>query len=552
MPLPNPLAVLLSLLPSLLPSLLLPILLLSTPPAAQASDSGTGGRLALIKKRGEILVGVKMDYPPFGMLKPDGTPVGFEHDLAEDLARQLGVKLHKIAVTGANRLQLLDDGRVDVVIATTGDTEERRRIATMVEPSYYSSGVTLMTRPETALTRWTDLRGQEVCATQGSYFNRTMTSRHLLSLQMYGNGRDAKLAVRDGRCIGWLFDNTAIAGDLRTPEWQSYKAALPPQLITPWSIAVARSENESELDHTIGDAVAVWHRTGYLIALEQKWGLPPSEFLMQAHRRWSETEADGKLLCRRDSAGFWPVQCRNPIFVTSSEVTGLRQFGLYIKEHTGINLTFIYDDYERSHFLRGVRTTLALTVACVLGSLLAGIAFAILADAHVAFASRAIRFGALVGRMTPPLLQIYVLFFGIGSMVSALWNIRFSPFAVVVACLSFTTGSGIMHVLLNAAHARRATDPGFRLQLPTLAVAMVRSSAPLTAALVNVSKATMMASAISVSDLLSVSTSIIAEHGDVGVVMNTLMLFYLTLSFTVIRLFRLAEKKGAQWALRKY
>lgn len=549
MPIPLPRAVLLAALLSTL--LLLMPSAIHAADAGDATDAGTGGRLALIKKRGEILVGVKMDYPPFGMLKQDGKPVGFEHDLAEDLAQQLGVKLHKVAVTGANRLQLLNDGRVDVVIATTGDTEERRRIATMVEPSYYSSGVTLMTRPDTTLTRWTDLRGQEVCATQGSYFNRTMTSRHLLSLQMYGNGRDAKLAVRDRRCIGWLFDSTAIAGDLRTPEWQTYKATLPLQLITPWSIAVARSESEGQLDHTIGDVVAAWHRNGFLIAQEQKWGLPPSDFLAQAHQRWSETGDDGAPVCRRDSAGLWPVQCRNPIFVTSAEVTGLRQFGLYIKEHTGLNLTFIYDDYERGHFLRGVRTTLALTIACVLGSLLAGIVFAILAEAHIAVASRAIRISALVSRMTPPLLQIYVLFFGIGSMVSALWNIRFSPFAVVVLCLSCTTGSSIMSALLHAAQARRAANPAFRLQLSTLAVAMVRSSAPVTAALVNVSKATMMASAISVSDLLSVSTSIIAEHGDVGVVMNTLMLFYLALSFSVIRLFRFAEKKGTQWTSAK-
>jgi len=517
-----------------------------------AAHAVASGRMEMIKKRGEVVVGVKVDYPPFGMLDSEGTPIGLEHDLAVDLARQLGVKLRTVAVTGANRLQALDDGRVDVVIATTADTAERRKIATMVEPSYYSSGVTLMTRPDVTLTQWSDLRGQQVCATQGSYFNRIMTTRNLLSLEVYGSGRDAKLAVRDRRCVGWLFDNTAIAGDLRSPEWHDYQATLPPQLITPWSIAIAQSESGGDFDRFIGDTVAGWHRDGFLIALEKKWGLPPSRFLADESRRWNAKDAKGQFICRRDANGIWPVQCRNPIFVVSSEVTGIRKLGLYVKEKTGINLTFIYDDYERGQFVHGVLTTLALTVSCVLGSLLVGIVFATLADANIAVASRAIQFSALVGRMTPPLVQIYVLFFGIGSVIARVWGIRLDPFMVVVACLSFTTGSSVMNAMLNAAEARRKVVAGFRLTLATVPEVIVQSSAPVTAALVNVTKATMMASAISVPDLLSVSTSIIAEHGDVGVVMNTLMLFYLMLSFTVIRLFRLLERKGAKWVSAKY
>lgn len=519
---------------------------------ASGAEAFAAGRIDMIRKRGEIVVGVKVDYPPFGMLDQAGVPIGFEHDLAANLARRLGVRLRKVAVTGANRLQELDEGRVDIVIATTGDTAERRKIATMVEPSYYSSGVTLMTRPEISFARWSDLRGQQVCATQGSYFNRTMSERHLLTLQMYGNGRDAKLAVRDKRCVGWLFDNTAIVGDLHSAEWRDYRASLAPQLITPWSIAVAASENGGGLDRFIGDSVAAWHREGFLIGLEQKWGLSPSRFLADASQRWNARDAGGQFICRRDAGGQWPVACRNPIFVTSSEVSGLRKIGLYVKERSGINLTFIYDDYERSQFLQGALTTLALTLSCVLGSLAVGIAFAVIADAEISVVSRAVQLGALIGRMTPPLLQIYVLFFGVGSVAAALWDVRLSPFAVVVACLSYATGSSVMNVMMNAAEARRKELAGFRLRPATVPAVMVLTSAAVSAALVNVSKATMMASAISVPDLLSVSTSIIAEHGEVGVVMNTLMLLFLIQSFSVIRLFRLAGRKGAQWVSARY
>ena len=79
-------------------------------------------RLALIKQRGALVVGVKTDYPPFGMLNSSGEPEGFEHDLAADIAKRLGVMLRKVGVTGSNRLQKLQEGEIDMVLATTGDT----------------------------------------------------------------------------------------------------------------------------------------------------------------------------------------------------------------------------------------------------------------------------------------------------------------------------------------------------------------------------------------------------------------------------------------------
>src|ERR1700751_578614 len=102
-----------------------------------AAQACAEDRMALIKKRGTVVVGVKTDYPPFGMLEHNGDADGFEHDLATNIAARLGVHLRKIGVTGANRLVQLNDGRVDLDIATIGDTAERGDIATLIEPNYY-------------------------------------------------------------------------------------------------------------------------------------------------------------------------------------------------------------------------------------------------------------------------------------------------------------------------------------------------------------------------------------------------------------------------------
>jgi polar amino acid transport system substrate-binding protein len=511
--------------------------------AGPAEAPRSSERLALVKQRGSLIVGVKTDYPPFGFLNASGVSEGFEHDLAKDIARRLGVSLTKVTVSGANRLQKLEEGSVDMLLSTTGDTVERRKIVTMIEPNYYSSGVTLFMPPEQNINDWSETRGKKVCATQGSYFNRIMAQRYLLELQMFNSARDAKLAVKDRRCIGYLFDNTAIQGDLRLPEWAGFKAPLAPVLGTPWAIAIARREAGSEFERLLGDIVADWHRSGFAIQREKVWGLPASTFLADTHALWKKLDASGKPLCEREASGHWPSVCRNPVFLNSTDTTGLRRLGLWFKENTGLDLSLVYDEYDRTRFLLGLGTTVLLMLLCVSGSLLLGVLGALLAEAKVRVISRLIWIASVLGRMTPPLLVMYLLLFGLGSMLMATHGISVSPFAVVVWCLSFYTGSSIMTAFLFAADVKRQANPVFQLRWGNMGELIATSSGHVTAALINVSKATMMASAVAVPELLSVATTIMTENGNVGVMMNVLLLTFLLLIFATVRLLKLLERK---------
>ncbi len=476
------------------------------------------------------------------MLDSAGRPEGFEHDLAADIARRMGVTLTKVSVTGSNRLQKLQEGVIDLVVATTGDTAERRLIVTMIEPDYYASGVTLFMPPNGSARTWSDTRAQKVCATQGSYFNRVMQQRYLFDLQIYNNARDAKLAVKDGRCIGYLFDNTALANDLTHPEWKGYKTPLPPTLETPWAMAIADNERGTAFEKFLGDTVAEWHRTGYLIEREKAWGITPSKFLVDANAIWARKNPDGTPFCHREAAGNWRAECRNQIFLTSTDVSGFTQFGLWLNETTGLNLSLIYDPFDRVQFLFGLATTLLLTVLCIAGSLFLGVSGAVLAESRIPLASRLARMSCVLGRMTPPLLIMYLILFGIGSMLATHYGIALSAMAVVVWCLSFYTGAGVMTALLDAANALRHDEPGFQIRFSNVRRLARLSSGSVTASLINVAKATMMASAVAVPELLSATTSIISERGNVGVMMNALLLTFLLIIFVVVRLLRRVEK----------
>jgi len=485
--------------------------------------------LALIQKRGSIHVGVKSDFPPFGQLSAQAQLEGFEIDLAADIAKQLGVKLVTVNITTENRFQKLEQGDVDVLIATVGDTAERRQIATAIEPNYYAGGVSVFMRPGQRISDWQGMRGHKICATQGAYFNRPMSQRYLLDLVMYKGTRDALLALKDGRCIGFLYSSAAVQAYLKKPEWAGFTAPLPPAMVAPWAINVSRKEAGTELDRKLGDMVAQWHRTGFLITTEEKWGIQPSKFLQDAKARWSQQDDTKNFFCQRDNMGLWPIECRNPTFVRYDEVGGLLRLGLWIRESTGLNLTFVYDNYDRSVFLRGLGYSIVLMLGSIFLSLVFGASWAVLLESRVLLISAALRALAVYGRMTPPLLQMYLIFFGVGALLWSSLGINLSAMAVAIWCMSYYTGSIIMTTLLDSADHLRLEQPQFRLTFSTLPTLVVLTAGAVKSALVNVAKQSVMASAIAIPELISATTSIMSDQGNVNVMMNAFLFTFILL-----------------------
>ena len=105
-----------------------------------------------IKSSGVLVVGVKADYPPFGYLSPTGENIGIEPDLARNLAQRLGVKVQFVPVVAANRIQFLQQGKINLLIATMNDTPEREKIVDIIHPNYYASGYNVMVPKSVKLT----------------------------------------------------------------------------------------------------------------------------------------------------------------------------------------------------------------------------------------------------------------------------------------------------------------------------------------------------------------------------------------------------------------
>lgn len=261
-------------------------------PLAAAAESCANAGLKRIQDRGTLIAGVKADYRPWGYRDSDGSIVGLEIDLAQKVADTLGVGLEVVPVIASNRMQFLQQGQIDLMIATMTDTADRREMVGIKGPNYYASGTAALTPKAVGMTEWSELNGRPVCGIQGSFYLQKIEQEYGATISAFGNAAEAKQALRDRKCVAFVYDDTTISADLAGGGWDDYEISLPIEDFAPWGIAVAKPEENCALGQIVSGLQYAWHRDGTLIALEEEWGVSPSPFLAEMHERMIDPLAE--------------------------------------------------------------------------------------------------------------------------------------------------------------------------------------------------------------------------------------------------------------------
>jgi glutamate transport system substrate-binding protein len=133
-----------------------------------------GSTMAELQDDGEIRIGVKFDVPPFGFENPEtGEVEGFDADLGTYIADRLGVEPVFREATSDNRIPLLVDGSIDLILSTMTITEERDLEIDFSRPYYVANGDILV--PEGSdIQGIEDLNGKRVCTALGSTYQATI------------------------------------------------------------------------------------------------------------------------------------------------------------------------------------------------------------------------------------------------------------------------------------------------------------------------------------------------------------------------------------------
>ena len=95
---------------------------------------------------------------------------------------------------------------------------------------------------------------------------------------------EALTALQQGRCNAFLYDDTAIEGKLTDPAWKAYDMPLPTEGAQPWGMAI--KDGEPAFAAFLSTASKDWTKTGYILSLETKYGIPHSAYAVQQHDKY--------------------------------------------------------------------------------------------------------------------------------------------------------------------------------------------------------------------------------------------------------------------------
>lgn len=241
-----------------------------------------------VMERGKLVVGVKADYKPWGFRDSDGNVVGMEIDMAQDVADKMGVELEVVPVVSSNRMQFLEQGQIDMMIATMTDRPDRREIVGIVGPNYYTSGTNVMAPKALGFTAWEDLRGKPVCGIQGAFYNKIVEDRYGVEVVAFAGTAEAKQALRDKKCVAFVYDDSSIGSDIASGNWDEFEMPLPSEDDAPWGLAVPKAEENCVFGNFMSGMQFNWHRDGTLIELEKKWGIKPTSYLQTMSEKMAD------------------------------------------------------------------------------------------------------------------------------------------------------------------------------------------------------------------------------------------------------------------------
>jgi ABC-type amino acid transport substrate-binding protein len=182
-------------------------------PAAEVEQFPASTTMGELQEAGEITIGVKYDVPPFGLNNPDtGEVEGFDVDLGNYIAERLGVEATFREATTDNRIPLLVDGTIDLILSTMTITEERDLEIDFSEPYYVANGDVLVPG-DSDIQSLDDLNGNTVCTALGSTYQDTIKKEapdaELRLVDLYSECFDQ---VQTGQVDAVSTDNVILTG----------------------------------------------------------------------------------------------------------------------------------------------------------------------------------------------------------------------------------------------------------------------------------------------------------------------------------------------------
>jgi len=222
-----------------------------------------------IEKRGVIRVAVPQDFPPFGSVGTDLKPRGYDIDMANHIAEEMGVKLELITVTSANRIPYLQTGRADLVISSLGKNAEREKAIDFTR-AYAPFFLGVFGDPDINVAAPADLTGKVVGVTRGAVEDMELEKVMPVgaTLKRFEDNNTTLSAYLSGQ-VTLIATGNLVAAEIakRRPE----QAPVTKFMLRDSPCYIGLKKDEAELQARVNEIIAQALESGKLNSISETW-----------------------------------------------------------------------------------------------------------------------------------------------------------------------------------------------------------------------------------------------------------------------------------------
>ncbi|MDB4953380.1 MAG: Amino acid transporter binding protein and permease protein [Myxococcales bacterium] len=467
--------------------------------ACSGDEPSPGRTLETIKQHGEITWGAdRAGGEPYVYEDPNNRNhiIGFEVDIMEAVARRLGVKARMVQYNWSNLVPSLERGDFDIVMNGLEATADRRERILLSEP-YFTYAETLTVPSDSKILSIFELAGKRVGTLNQTFADDILRMLPAIDRKIYEGNEEPYRDLENGRADAVLLDNIIAERYGCTPEHPKLKCVH--YDVARGNYVIGMRKGDQALKRAIDEALAAMRADGEL------------ERILRKAQLWDERQAQDASL----TASSLPV----PTF-----------------------------DWEMTkQFLWAATVTLEISVLAFLLAVPIGLLLAIARVYGGKVAATAARIYIELFRGTPVLLQLYVLYYGLGPFYSL------GPMQAAIIGLGLNYGAyeaevyrgAILAIPRGQTEAAKALGmrPGQILRHVLLPQALRLALPPMTNDFVSMLKDSSLVSVITVIELTKRMTIAGVDMRGWLVPGIACALLYLALSFPLSEMARRLERR---------
>ncbi|AZO94338.1 transporter substrate-binding domain-containing protein [Halocella sp. SP3-1] len=221
--------------------------------------------LTEVIEKGEISFAMSGGYPPFNFYNEHNELVGYDVDVAAEIASRLGVEFEPVTTAWDGIIEGLRAGRYDGILGSMAITPSRLEVVDFSIPYYYS-GAQLIVADDSLIETPADIDGKTVGVTTGTTFAED--ARKLgAKINLYEDDNQTLMELMNGRIDGVISDRMVGVGFKN----KGYAVKMAGELLRTEDIAVAFRKEDSTLLVEVNKILLEMHKDGTLAGIGDKW-----------------------------------------------------------------------------------------------------------------------------------------------------------------------------------------------------------------------------------------------------------------------------------------